>query len=446
MVGIADPGAIVRLSAFAKLFRPGLRVKRWLALMLAGLALALLGLALLMNGRTLDLLGAASHFWRWLADSGRIRWGSSASLGLGIGLTVAGALAIVVGASKLMSSLSSAIAPAGSPAQLVDAVYRSRTLSLGPRVVVIGGGTGLSTMLRGLKQYTSNIVAIVTVTDDGGSSGKLQRQLSILPPGDIRNCLVALADSEGTMTDLLQYRFRGQGIGEGLRDHAFGNLFIAAMCDIAGGDFEEAVRRTSRVLNIRGRVLPSTLKRVSLVAEMEDGSTVEGETNIVHSPLRIRRVALNPADAEAPEEVIEAIRLADIIVVGPGSIYTSVVPNLLVHGIPEAIYRSPAKKVFICNVMTQPGESDGFTASDHLRAIEAHVRRPVVQYVVVNTGTPSLELLDKYRQTGATLVEPDIDRVRKMGYRTLPGNYVSLTDVVRHDPARLAEAILRLIL
>lgn len=436
---------MMRLSAFAKLFRPGLRVKRWLALMVAGVVVGLLGLALLMNGRTVDLLAPSTHFWRWLARSHHFPPTSSLALAIGIALTVGGVLAIVVGSAKLLSSISSAIAPAGSPAQFVDTVYRSRTLSLGPRVVVIGGGTGLSTMLRGLKQYTSNIVAIVTVTDDGGSSGKLQRQLSILPPGDIRNCLVALADSEGTMTDLLQYRFRGEGVGDGLRDHAFGNLFIAAMCDIAGGDFEEAVRRTSRVLNIRGRVLPSTLRRVSLVGEMEDGSMIEGETNIVHSPLRIRRVALKPADAEAPEEVIEAIRLADIIVVGPGSIYTSVVPNLLVRGIPEAIYRSSARKVYICNVMTQPGESDGFTASDHLRALDAHVRRPVVHYVVVNTGTPSLELLDKYRQTGATLVEPDIDRLKKMGYRTLPGNYVSLTDVVRHDPARLAEAIMRLI-
>jgi len=285
----------------------------------------------------------------------------------------------------------------------------------------------------------------VTVTDDGGSSGKLHRQLSIPPPGDIRNCLAALADEESVMTELLQFRFRGTGTGEGLRDHAFGNLLIAALAEISGGDFKTAVRQASRVLNVRGDVLPATLTQVRLRAEMDDGSELEGETTIVHSPLRIRRVSLTPGDAQAPVEVVEAIVGADVVVIGPGSVYTSVVPNLLVHGVTEALYRTRAKKVYVCNVMTQPGETDGFAASDHLKAIEAHVPRPVVDYVIVNTDVPARELSEKYRQTGAVLGEPDCDRLRSMGYRPIRGSYISQTDVVRHASAKLAEAILRLL-
>jgi uncharacterized cofD-like protein len=311
--------------------------------------------------------------------------------------------------------------------------------------VVIGGGTGLSTMLRGLKAFTSNIVAVVTVTDDGGSSGKLQKQLNILPPGDIRNCLVALADAETTMTDLFQYRFKGGEATEGLRDHAFGNLLIAAMSEISGGDFEQAIRQTSRVLNIRGRVLPSTLQRVCLRAEMEDGTTVEGESNIAHSTQKIKRISLSPGDVRSLDEVQQAIELAEIIVIGPGSVFTSVIPNLLVRGIPEALHRSKGKKVYVCNVMTQAGETDGFGASDHVKAIDAHVSRPVFSYVLMNTGVPSLEMLAKYRQSGSMIVEADTDRVKRMGYRPLPGNYINQTDVVRHDSALLAEAIMRLL-
>jgi uncharacterized cofD-like protein len=362
--------------------------------------------------------------------------------------------------------------------------------------VVIGGGTGLSTMLRGLKQYSANITAIVTVADDGGSSGKLQKQLGILPPGDIRNCLVALADSEPQMTQLFQYRFRNsvrstardanqkaptdearalvspsaaalavtpsslppasedlagstvpdpRMFGEGLRDHAFGNLLIAAMCAINGGDFERAVRETSRVLNIRGRVLPSTVDHVRLRAEMEDGSFLDGETTIAHSDLKIKRVSLVPGDACPVKDALAAIQSADVIVVGPGSVYTSIIPNLLVHGIPEALRQSRAKKVYVCNVMTQRGETVGYSALDHVKAIEHHARQRVFDYVLVNTGRPSHELLEKYRQSGAMLVEPDIERIKAEGYRPIGGDYVNQTDVVRHDSGLLAEAIMRLL-
>ena len=361
-------------------------------------------------------------------------------------------------------------------------------------------------MLRGLKRYSANITAIVTVADDGGSSGKLQKQLNILPPGDIRNCLVALADAEPQMTELFQYRFRNsvkpegeakekqkrseeakrkrhmltaqrstlaaggvpngqypalqkpnrskiqnpsskmpEGYGEGLRDHAFGNLLIAAMCAINDGDFERGVRETSRVLNVRGKVLPTTVDHVHLRGEMEDGSFVEGETNIAHSPLKIKRISLVPEDACPLQAVLDAIAKADIIVLGPGSVYTSIIPNLLVRGVPEALKRSKAKKVYVCNVMTQPGETDGFAASDHVRAIEMHARMSIFNYVLVNTRQPDNKLLEKYRKTGSVLVEPDIDRLKADGYRTLPGDYINETDVVRHDAGLLATAIMRLL-
>jgi uncharacterized cofD-like protein len=425
---------------------PGMRVKRWCLLALGGVLVALMGTALAYRTRPLDLLAVPNRAWDFLGRMLRFspeRWNAAEWTG---GLIAAAGVGLALYAvAKLAQSLTTAVIPAGTPGSLVDVVYRNRFLAHGARVVVLGGGTGLSTMLRGLKQFTSNITAVVTVTDDGGSSGKLTRQLNILPPGDIRNCLVALADSEAAMLDLLQYRFRTAGTGEGLKDHAFGNLLIAAMCDIAGGDFERAVAQTSRVLNIRGRVLPSTLSKVTLKGEMEDGSVLEGETNIATSPLKIRRVFLGTDETQPIDEVIEAIETADVIVAGPGSVYTSVVPNLLVGGIVDALRRSEARKVYICNVMTQKGETDGFSASDHIRAIESHLPRKVFDTVLVNTARPSQDLLEKYRGVGAVLVEPDTDRIKQMGYRAITGNFISQTDVVRHDSLALAQAIMDLL-
>jgi uncharacterized cofD-like protein len=387
-------------------------------------------------------------------------------------VTLVGVLMCLAALALLMQSLMNALDPDMRAADLPDIIYRRRKLAQGRRIVVIGGGTGLSTMIRGLKKFSSNITAIVTVADDGGSSGKLQRQLNILPPGDIRNCLVALADAEPLMTELFQFRFRDKvqadgpaaadtlpehvpverrkvkresGYGEGLRDHAFGNLLIAAMCAINGGDFERGIRETSRVLNIRGRVLPSTVTYVRLRAEMEDGSILDGESTIASSPLKIKRVSLVPPTACPLTEVLEAIERAEIIVMGPGSVFTSVIPNLLVQGLPEAIRKSKAKKVYVCNVMTQPGETNGFSASDHVHAIEKHVRTRVFDYVMVNTARPNRDMLEKYRKVGAVLVEPDADRIKSEGYRPLLGSYINQSDVVRHDSNLLAEDIMRLL-
>jgi uncharacterized cofD-like protein len=331
----------------------------------------------------------------------------------------------------------------GRRGAVVDVYVRRQILAQGPRVAALGGGTGLSTLLRGLKLHSSNITAIVTVTDDGGSSGRLVKEKGIVPPGDIRNCLVALADAEKAMTDLFQHRFSA-GSGS-LTGHSIGNLLLAALVDQAHGDFEKAVERASDVLLIRGRVVPSTLSHVRLRALLASGAEVCGETAIVQAQQRIRRLYLDPEDVPPHEAAIEAIQSADVICIGPGSVYTSVIPNLLVRGVADALAQAAAAKVYVCNVMTQPGESDSFTASEHVNAIQANVGRRVFDYVLINNGVPSEAAIEKYRESGQFLVEPDADRIRAMGYKVLTGDLMSETDVVRHDPMRVAARILSLV-
>jgi uncharacterized cofD-like protein len=325
----------------------------------------------------------------------------------------------------------------------MDVYLRRQQLAQGPRIVAMGGGTGLSTLLRGLKQHSSNITAIVTVTDDGGSSGQLIRDKGMIPPGDIRNCLVALADAEKSMTDLFQHRFKDDS--GSLSGHAMGNLLIAALVDQAKGDFEKAIEITSDVLAIRGRVVPSTLDRVRLRAELEGGIEICGETAIVAAGRKIRTLFLDPPNCKAYKGALDAIRDADLICIGPGSVFTSIIPNLLVPGVAEALKAAPAPKVYICNVMTQPGETDSYTASQHVAAIHNQVGKKVFDYVLVNTGTPTESALDKYRGSGQHFVEPDIDRIRFLGVRSLQGNYMSETDVVRHDPMKVAARLMNLL-
>ena len=325
----------------------------------------------------------------------------------------------------------------------VDRYIRKLQLAQGARVVAIGGGTGLSTLLRGLKQETSNITAIVTVTDDGGSSGKLIKEKGMIPPGDIRNCLVALADAEKAMTDLFQHRFVNSGV---LTGHSLGNLLIAGLTDQNDSDFEKAVEIASDVLNIRGRVIPSTLAHVRLAARFPGGRVEYGETNIVEQHDAIQTVFLEPDNCEAHPSALEAIRQADLICIGPGSVYTSVVPNLLVPGIADAIMASTAKKVYICNVMTQPGESQGFSASRHVAAIMDCVRKRTFDYVMINTAIPTEAALQKYQGSGQHMVEADEDQIRKQGFRIIRGNFMSETDVVRHDPVKVTARLMKLLM
>jgi uncharacterized cofD-like protein len=309
------------------------------------------------------------------------------------------------------------------------------------KIAVIGGGTGLSVLLRGIKNLTSNITAIVTAADDGGSSGRLRADFGIIPPGDLRNCLVALAETEPIMEELFQYRFGGSG---DLAGHSVGNLLIAALIEIFG-DAELALNQTSKVLAVRGYVFPSTKEKVTLMAKMTDGTFVEGESKISSANKTIERVFITPPDVPAVKSAVEAILNANICVLGPGSLYTSILPNLLVDGITDALRKTSAYKIYICNVMTQPGETDSYTASSHIKAIVDHVGKGLIDYVLANVTEIAPELQDVYAKEGACPVLTDIPAMENLGVKVVRADLISETNLVRHDPAKLSKAIISLI-
>src|SRR3989338_2051266 len=321
--------------------------------------------------------------------------------------------------------------------ELVNIIYQKRYLERGSRIVVIGGGSGLPVLLHGLKEFTSNITAIVTVADDGGSSGRLRSQFNIPPPGDIRNCLVALADAEPLMSDLFQFRFPEAGELEG---HSFGNLFILAMLKVTG-DFEKAIKESSKILAIRGRVVPSTLKIVTLVAQHKDGTVTAGESNISKGLSPIQRLLLKPEGCAAAEDALIAIRNADGIVIGPGSLYTSILPNLLIDELSDVLARSPAPKIYICNVMTQPHETDFHTTFDHVNAIIEHSKPDVLSHVIVNTGHIPQSIIDKYAKEEAYPVVLDLAKIKALGYTVIESDIITAKDIVRHNPRRLVKII-----
>jgi uncharacterized cofD-like protein len=310
-----------------------------------------------------------------------------------------------------------------------------------PHIVCIGGGTGLSVILRGLKKLSAEITAIVTVADDGGSSGRLRNDLQMPPPGDIRNVMIALADTEPLLESVFQYRFENGG---GLKGHTLGNLMIAALKEITG-DFTQAVKEMSKVLAVRGRVFPASEQDVTLIAEMIDGTIVKGESQIPKTGKKIHRVFLHPPEPRPLEEAISAIADADGIVVGPGSLYTSILPNLLVKNMTESIRASHASKIYVCNVMTQPGETDHFTASDHVRAIYDHVGERLFDQVIVNNEVPPLEVQRRYAKSSQQMVVPDIEQIHKMGCQVLADNLLLYQSVLRHDADRISKHILKLI-
>ncbi|MBN1823599.1 MAG: YvcK family protein [Endomicrobiales bacterium] len=304
-------------------------------------------------------------------------------------------------------------------------------------IVALGGGTGLSALLRGLKKYTSKITAIVTVSDDGGSSGTLRRELGVLPPGDIRNCLVALSEEENLMARLFQYRFPSRGT---LAGHSFGNLFLTVMSSISGG-FSPAVASSSEVLAVRGKVLPVTLKSVTLSAELSSGRTVKGETNIAKSRSKVQKLSIHPALPSAGPGVVDAIKKADCIILGPGSLYTSVIANLLVKGVVQAIRRSKAPKIYIANIMTQPGETSGYTLRDHIEAIEKHTQKGLMDYVIVNSGKIPSKLLRRYARKGSYPVVAD---GIIYGIRLIEADVVSRREYARHNSEKLADIVCKL--
>lgn len=398
---------------------PGMKVKRWILLSALGIILVVLGTiegVAEFKKQTVPVIGSTLLFF--------------------------GVILIFSGVKKMVKSFVAIFVPVHKEKELVDIVYKKRQLSRGPKIVVIGGGTGLSVLLHGLKAYTSNLTAIVTVSDDGGSSGRLRQQFNILPPGDIRNCLVALADAEPLMRDLFQFRFQE---GTELSGHNFGNLFITVMTELVG-DFDKAIKESSKVLAIRGQVIPSTLKRISLVAKHSNGAKTYGETKISKSTSPIRRVHLVPENCLPTDDALEAIANAEAIVLGPGSLYTSVLPNLLVKNIPDAIESSQAIKLYICNCMTQSGETDNYTAADHLRAIHEHCGKRIVDYCMVNTGKIPEEFLQKYKMENAAPVIPDIAEIKKMGVNVIADDVISMQDHVRHNSEKIAKSIISLVL
>ncbi len=310
-----------------------------------------------------------------------------------------------------------------------------------PKMVVIGGGTGLSVLLKGLKKYTSQLTAVVTVTDDGGSSGRLRAELGVLPPGDIRNCLVALAETESLMDKIFQHRFCQSG---SLQGHNLGNLLLVAMTEITG-DFVSAIKEVSKVLKVRGKVIPATLQQVVLGAFMADGDTIFGETSIRESNKKIKRLFLQPKECMPVPETLKAIREADAIVVGPGSLYTSIIPNLLVSGIAEAVADSSALTFYICNIMTEKGETDGFTVSDHLKAINEHLGRQIFDYIIVNSGIVDELRLNRYKAEEAVPVEVDWNEIKKTGIEVITEDLLPEGQVAWHDSDKLASIIMKTI-
>ncbi len=424
-----------RVNRWFKWLAPGLFVKRWLLISSIGIGLLILGLAI------------------WVKLTPIYRIGEFISLSIetlsqvfpnyisGPVLFFGGLFFVLWGQSRTVNAITEVLQPESNE-ELVDVLLAHRRLNRGPKIVVIGGGTGLSTLLRGLKLYSANITAIVTVADDGGSSGRLRREIGVLPPGDIRNCIAALADEEKLLTELFQYRFEA---GDGLVGHSFGNLFLTAMTAVTG-DLEQAIAASSKVLAIRGKVLPSTLTDVNLWAKLSDGRLIKGESNITGAGGKIEEIGCHPDNPVALPAAIRAIEDAEYIIIGPGSLYTSVIPNLLIPDIQAAIAGASVPRIYVCNIMTQPGETDDYSVSDHLRAIDKISEYRLFDAALVQRTPPSPASLKRYAQENCHPVFLDREAVATLGCRIVIANVMSEdeeTGRVRHDPHRLARVLLK---
>lgn len=406
---------------------PGLNVKRWLFLIFLGSVLMVLGFLIICDIRPIyqimELIRKAALVLPTEA--------------LAVAIIFIGAIVFFNGWKKTTLSIMDMDASKGN--NLLERLYRRSKLNKGAKIVAIGGGTGLSMLLRGIKKYTNNITAVVTVGDDGGSSGRLREDMGILPPGDIRNCIAALADDDDLITELFQYRFKN---GEGLEGHSFGNLFLTALCAITG-NMVKAVRESSNVLNIRGVVLPATLDDMKLAAEFEDGTIVKGESNIPEAHNKIKKLFTEPSVCKALPEVLDAIMNADLIILGPGSLYTSVIPNLLVAGIVEAIESSNAKKIYVCNIMTQPGETDNYSVASHVNALISHAKgKKIIDAVLVNNSLPE-NISEGYAKTGSIPVRLDMENIAPIGVSVVSQKLIeeNKQGLVRHSSNRVARAV-----
>ncbi|WP_019880312.1 gluconeogenesis factor YvcK family protein [Succinispira mobilis] len=418
---------------------PGMDIKRWLFLFTTGVIIAALGIALLFKYKFIHVVEKILSELTYFSSATNY---NVISLSVGILLLIIGIFLMVLATRKSIHSILEAIAPENNN-HLLEKIFSKKRLARGPVITVIGGGTGLSVLLRGIKQITNNCTAVVTSADDGGSSGRLRQEFGIIPPGDCRNCLIALADTEPLMEKLMQYRFKGENQ---LAGHNFGNLFITAMHDIVG-DMEGALSATSEILKVRGRVIPSSVQPVELVAEMHDGKRVRGESSISQAAGKIARLEILPETPQATSSALKAIEEADVIILGPGSLYTSVISNLLIPEIKQALLKSAAVKIYICNVMTQPGETDGFSAFAHVQKLLEYIDGvKFLDYVILNNQLDiNPELLEKYATQGAYPVLNDSDKIIELGIKVVPANLISQDNLIRHNSNRLARTLIRLI-
>ncbi len=419
---------------------PGL--KKWLLVIIFGIVMTAFGLALILKAHPVTLIAQGTwNVLSYIADN--------------VPPTVSGIIAICIGIFLLLYSfyrankrVLSIIAPDQS--SLFEALDRAQMENKGIKIACIGGGTGLSNMLKGIKSYTSNTTAIVTVADDGGSSGRLRKSMDIVPPGDIRNCIAALSHDDEVITQLFQYRFDSEA-PQDLQHHSFGNLFLTALVELGGSrNMADAVKQACAILKARGNVLPVSNEAMHLVAEMEDGRIIEGESSIPEAQGKIRKLSCKAPCPVVLPDVITAINEAEIIIIGPGSLYTSIIPNLLVPELVKAIVKSKAPKIYVCNVMTQPGETSGYSVSDHIKSIlkhtEEHIKpgQQLIDFVIVNNATPHHKQLEKYQADDQFPVEVDYGEIKKLDIKIRPTNLLQKGNLVRHNPYKLAKAIIHI--
>lgn len=422
---------------FLKWLYPGMRFKRWLFLFAVGVLLTSVGLTIIFNYKYIDSM---EEFIFRVVYTATGSYNYMITNIVGIFICVIGIIIMLIAMRMTIRSIITVLLPNSSD-KLVDLIYAKRKLDRGPAITVIGGGTGLSVLLRGLKEVTNNVTAVVTVADDGGSSGRLRDDFGIIPPGDLRNCLVALADTEPLMEKLFQYRFEGKSE---LAGHSFGNLFIAAMTQVTG-DVEKALMESSKVLAVKGRVFPASTAKIRLDATMCDGTVVEGESQIPLVRKKIKRVHIFPKHAEPVASAINAIKDADAIILGPGSLYTSIMPNLLVDNIADTIKKSHATKIYICNVMTQPGETDDYTVSMHVKAILEHAGIGSVDYVLANDTPISASMQDFYAKKSQYPVVIDEDAIHDLGIGFVKADLINESNVIHHDSDKLAHNIMQML-
>ena len=426
-----------KIHLFLRWFYPGIRLKRWIFLCLLSIFVVGIGL----SGSLGEIF---KNFALEIIDVRPLAKQIQSLRTIDFVLMIMGIAGIILAFRRGFYAIVTMLWPAREKVYATSLLKRLR-LKRGPKIVVIGGGTGLPTLLSGLNSYTANLSAIVTMADDGGSSGRLRREYQALPPGDIRNCLIAMAETSPLMNKLFQHRFQGEG--GGIEGHSLGNLFITALSEITG-DFASGVKAASQVLAVSGKVLPVTLDQVSLVAEFEDGTSITGESKIGASGRSIRKIKLFPEEVKLAPDIKRSLAEADAIVMGPGSLYTSILPNLLVKGMVEEINQARAIKIYVCNVMTQPGETDGMAVRDHVRAMLDHTKTQLVHYVVTNTQLPNKELLNRYQALGAQLViadDEDVKYLAEKGIALVRGNLAVGKDLFRHDEDKLARQILKLV-